>query len=308
MSDFNVLALKMQTRWFRWFRFEKRTLISNRLGETEGFLDDWDKSQILFVIGAKGFLGSAIMSGFRYNYWRVVACNSRIQENLLDLKEELKILQAQYPMAHITIINCAWSPKPTGQSRIDSSNLYWVQITNALVTFCVENSISFYGIGTCLEKNPNIQDPYTSAKRQCRKIVIFALRKNRKFPPKNRNNVRIGWLIPHYLYSKNKFAPGIVRSVADQISMQNKEPKVVTIDTNEYHDFIEVMACVKLVEKAIIGKLSGVFDLGTGKLESNKKLIERLFPGASVRVTGNISKLKGYSFPANMKWIKLNSE
>jgi hypothetical protein len=265
-----------------------------------------DHKQILYIIGASGLLGKAINNHFLHPNWNVIAGRARAEGNLSEIKNELAVLRIKNPESRITIINCAWSPQPTGMNRLDPGNQIWVQITSELVEHCLEKKYSYYGIGTCLERDLTIQDPYTSAKRECAEIVLTALSATlaKKTPTEN-ERLSIGWLRPYYIYSLNPPTPSLIRFVVNQLFILNSTKEThnsVQIETNNSHDYIELEECVDLIQRIILSRNSGVFDLGTGKLESNASLIERLFPGVSVTTTGHESSIAGTSLTAKMEW------
>ena len=271
-------------------------------------VEESEQIQILYIIGASGLLGKAIHNHFFHPGWTVVAGRARATSNLKQVKRELADLKKENPQSRITIINCAWFPKPTGHSRLDPENLKWVPVTKALVTHCLENQISYYGIGSCLENDSTIQDAYTSAKRQSGKIVLQALDSIIKTKKVQANKVlSLGWLRPYYIYSLHPLTPALIRFVAEQINIQNRtgeKKNIITIQTNDLHDYIEIRACVELIKKIVVTETSGFFDLGTGRIESNQDLIERLFPGTSVSIATYGSTLPGISLPADMSWVE----
>lgn len=269
-----------------------------------------NQKQILYIIGASGLLGAAIFDYFTHPSWDVVAGQARAKGNLCEIKNELAKLKIHNPESRITIINCAWSPKPTGINRLNSENLIWVEITKELVKHCLEKKYSFYGIGSCLERELTVQDAYTLAKRECAKIILSALSAN--FTKKTQTEyegISIGWLRPYYIYSLNPLAPSLIRFVSAQLSMINSTEGTsnsVVIEANNFHDYIELEACVGLVRDIILSGNSGVFDLGTGKIESNISLIERLFPGVLVSTAGYDSSITGTSLTAELEWKNQN--
>jgi hypothetical protein len=79
---------------------------------------------------------------------------------ITEVKSELSELKTAYPNSRITVLNCAWSPRPTGINRLDPGNKIWIRITKELVKHCLRMNFSYYGIGTCLERDLTIQDFY----------------------------------------------------------------------------------------------------------------------------------------------------
>jgi hypothetical protein len=265
-----------------------------------------NQSRVLYIIGASGLLGKAISEHFSHPNWMVVSGRARVEGNLSEIKKELAALKLEHPKSRITIINCAWSPKPTGGNRLDPSNLKWIQITKDLVELCLEGDISYYGIGTGLEKDSTIEDPYTEAKRESAKILERARTRVHKEIFSTHGQMSFGWLRLFYVYSLSPLTPALVRFVSSEINNRNSHPGVpisVEIESNNSHDYIELKACVNLIQKVIISESSGEFDLGTGKIASNMSLIERLFPGVSVTTSGH-STILGTSLPADIEWEK----
>lgn len=258
-------------------------------------------NQVLFIIGASGLLGKALSNQFSHPDWKVVVSYSRLEGDLTAIKNELSTLGLANPTSRITVINCAWSPRPTGANRLNPSNQIWIQITKKLLEFCVQMNFSFYGVGTCLEKEFTIQDSYTTAKRECAKIILAA----RSEASDKDKHVVLGWFRPYYIYSLNPPTPALVRFAADQINYRDSNQSLgrfIQIDTDNSHDYIELEVCVNLIEKIITSKRSGIFDLGTGQTESNVSLLTRLFPGISISVAENKNSIAGTSKAADMGW------
>jgi hypothetical protein len=145
-----------------------------------------------------------------------------------------------------------------------------------------------------------------STKRECARIVLAALTDNFEKKSSNKNeHISIGWMRPFYIYSLNPLTPSLVRFVADQINspeLTGPSKNSVQIEANNFHDYIELEACIELIQKIIVSRQSGVFDLGTGQLESNISLIERLFPEVSVSTARESSLIPGTSLTAQIDW------
>ena len=244
----------------------------------------------LLILGGNGYIGNSLAQEFIGNNWAVQKLASRIpnfveiEQEIIDAKKESK--------SSFTLLNAAWSPKPSTKNRHNLEHFKWVTFTSRLIDLSYRQEIYYYGIGSGIEK-ANFKDAYCQSKKLCNEVVL----RN----PSIKNNVSVGWLRPHYVYSLVPPAPTLISDIAKQL---------VKSDTAEFqsensHDYISIDECVAQIFWAVSNKVNGIIDIGSGKLTSNSDLVKKLFPGIAIANAGSTSSEGGdqYTGKADIRWI-----
>ena len=248
-------------------------------------------SRTLLILGGDGYIGKSVVQKFISNNWSVMKLNSRIP-NFLELEQEI-IDASKASNSSFTLLNTAWSPKPSTRNRQDLEHLNWVGFTNRLIQLSAKFDIPFYGLGSGLEK-ANLKDAYCQAKQECCELIERSVSR--------KNNVNVGWLRPHYVYSLNPPSPTLVSDVAKQLVKNNS----AVILTNNSHDFVSLDDCVTQIFLAVSNKVTGIVDIGSGTLMSNANLVKKLFPGREITSEVQKEKTKGvhqFTGTADIRWI-----
>jgi nucleoside-diphosphate-sugar epimerase len=245
----------------------------------------------LLILGGNGYIGNTIAQEFIGNNWTVRKLTSRfpnfvqIEQEIIDAKKDNN--------SSFTLLNAAWSPKPSTKNRQDLEHFKWVTFTSRLIELSFKYEISYYGIGSGIEK-ANFKDAYCQAKKLCNEIIMQSI--------SIKNTVNVGWLRPHYVYSLVPPAPTLISDIVKQL---------IKSDTAEFlsensHDYVSIEECVAQIFLAVSNKVSGIIDIGSGKLTSNSNLVKKLFPGIAIANAGTISSgMKGDQFTgkADIRWI-----
>jgi nucleoside-diphosphate-sugar epimerase len=249
-------------------------------------------SNTLLILGGNGYIGNNLAQEFIGNNWTVRKLTSRIpnfvkiEQEIIDAKKEIN--------SSFCLLNAAWSPKPSSKNRQDLEHFEWVTFTFRLIELCFKYEISYYGIGSGIEK-ANFKDAYCQAKKLCNLVIMQSM------PFKN--TVNVGWLRPHYVYSLVPPAPTLISDIAKQL---------VNRDTVEFlsensHDYVSIDECVAQIFLAVSNKVSGIIDIGSGKLTSNSDLVTKLFPGIAITIASTISSEKRggdqFTGKADIRWI-----
>jgi nucleoside-diphosphate-sugar epimerase len=248
----------------------------------------------LLILGGNGYIGRALAQEFMNNNWRVRKLNSRIP-NFLEIEKEIMEVKNEDDSS-CTLLNAAWSPKPSTNNRHELEHLKWVAYTSRLIELSHRCEIPYYGIGSGIEKG-NFNDAYCRAKQQCSEIIV------RNASMKNTCNT--GWLRPHYVYSLTPPAPTLIRDISKQLVKSN----TAEILSDNSHDYVSINECAAQIFRAVSNKLIGIVDIGSGKLTSNVNLVKKLFPG--IAITNASTKLrkkekKGgdqFTGKADIRWI-----
>jgi nucleoside-diphosphate-sugar epimerase len=245
----------------------------------------------LLIFGGNGFIGKALEKEFLKNSWKVQKFKSRIP-NFIEIEQEILKIKKESG-SPLTLLNAAWSPKPSNKNRHAPEHIKWIEFTSELVNLANRCEINYYGIGSGLEK-ADFNDAYFQAKKHCSEIVVQN--------STQKNTLNMGWLRPHYVYSLNPPAPTLIRNVAEQLSKSNS----VEILSNNSHDYVSIDQCVAQIYWAVSNGVRGIVDIGSGELTSNMNLVKKLFPNIPIRsitITNHDEAAAQFTGKANIEWI-----
>jgi len=269
------------------------------------------KSQntIVFLVGSKGLIGSALATSLQGAGYQVFTINVKLPEDSSDLEVILDSAIKSRKNSRKILINCAWSPRPTGVNRESTENYAWIEFTRFILNLCTKNSIQYYGIGSCTEKLLNPTDAYTIAKLKCRELVLGESQHNTPSTPNfatRRNELNHGWFVPHYIYNFKPASPELVRYVISEIDKfeGSQKAKTVKINSNSEHDFVSLTEVVHQIMKALENGISGVIEIGSGRSQKNIELLNMLFSDVSFSANHqHRNEILGYHGVADLKWL-----
>lgn len=170
------------------------------------------------------------------------------------------------------IINLAWENIPNYDKKSIHKNL------NKHINFI--KKIKFFNSvekiimsGTCLEYQ-NMKAPYKESKKFIPSSFFPKAKiRLRKYLFSKIKEKQIIWPILFYVYGKGQRTKSLIPFTKNKI-LNNKNLMINNL--YQKNDYIHVKDVVEILYKIMIEKktISGVFNIGSGKLTSNKKIIE----------------------------------
>ena len=234
---------------------------------------------VIAVLGSDGFIGSHVsqscvksgMPVFGLQKW------DGNRENFIDQIHELK--QAN-PDSQIVLVQAAWYSTSNVDYRTSKENLKWIETTKSILRVCIENQVTFVGLGTCLEKLQTEDDLYASSKSKIQNYL------SKEFLSEDWI-----WFQLHYVYSLEYLKPAVLKKAAEAVEA-GIPLKLAT--PNDKHDFIEVRDVAEAIVHSIITGQRGKLEIGIGSTVEVSILLKSLFP--KLEITEEVSTEKRISY------------
>jgi nucleoside-diphosphate-sugar epimerase len=206
----------------------------------------------LLVTGAGGLIGSHTIRLLRKLDPPVVTFRSVFPDgNLLQpgaLEECLRVVRPSH------VLHMAWSASGTADYREDPSNYDWARCTFSLASMCVNQEVTFWGMGSVAELDTDARDPYTAAKGSVWHALRAAVRRG-----------EIGWFRPHYVFDPVRRSPSLLRELA----RAREEGRSAHVHSPEMaHDFVHAKDVASAIQFAIDASMLGLIEIGSGRTRS----------------------------------------
>ena len=157
------------------------------------------------------------------------------------------------------ILNLAWVSNSQNDYTNSILNFSWLSFSRDLAELCHDKEIQYIGAGTCLEKIASNKSNYVESKRtHFSEISSY---------PANSNML---WLRFAYIVDLINMRPRILNQFRDIDST-----RLIIEQPNCKNDYILITDAVNAINWSICHNLSGVVEIGSGKLHSNKSLVEK---------------------------------
>jgi hypothetical protein len=157
------------------------------------------------------------------------------------------------------ILNLAWVSNSQNDYSNSSLNFSWLSFSRDLAEVCIDKKIQYIGAGTCLEKIVSDKSNYVESKRTHFSEISSYL-----------TNSNMLWLRFAYIVDLINMKPRILNQFKDMDSTQ-----LIIKQPNCKNDYILIGDAVNAINWSISHGLSGVVEIGSGKLHSNRSLIEK---------------------------------
>ena len=217
----------------------------------------------VLVTGATGFIGRRVIRRLVEHGVSVVAVGSH-DCNLLDTAQVARLVRSHRPAR---CIHAAWIAR--GAYRDDPSNAAWVQATLQLANALRQNGCRWLGVfGSCIESAEDGACLYARAKHATRTALASL------------QEVKLCWWRVHQPYGPgepdDRLIPSAIQAALTGDRIHLREPESVK-------DFIHVDDIAEAVRLSMEHELSGVHDLGTGRLHRLQDVCDHLFDSAHGR-------------------------
>ena len=245
----------------------------------------------ILISGESGFIGRYISAYAKSKNIEVIQ-TPRIETNFSNFEKFIKEVVSTRGNNSISFVLASWAGTDLENYRSNIENLEWPIHVESLAKILRKYSISFFGIGSCIELSTDTEDSYMKSKRMARNILEATMKKD-----------SWTWLRFFYVYSVADRRPSLVKSAHQSVSAgQSIDLK----DPNKLHDFIDVEDVASAVCVVVLNNIKGDVDIGSGSLSSVYNLVDKIFPNAVVKDISDAGmKLKsGYSLAANTKLLR----
>lgn len=218
------------------------------------------------LIGENGFLGSQLLREF---------LNMNVDVQIISTKDlrrqdwELDNLLRQKTDLFISM---AWLSNNVSNYQNSNGNFEILEKHKKIVDYCTEREIRLLLPGTCLEKQISASNPYIDSKRQLLEYLT-----------KNYERSKYLWIRYFYIFSLSAARP---RIISEALKAKRNNEVFQIINPLGEHDYLEVRDSISQTMYAILQNRSGIWDIGSGKLRANAKLIEKI-PGLQFNALSN---------------------
>jgi hypothetical protein len=208
----------------------------------------------VLVTGSTGLIGTELFK-----------INSKVQYialgpmDLLQEGAENRVVNQSKEFGCSMILNLAWASNSHSSFSRSVLNQHWQEFSDRLSKLCVEENICFAGVGSVAEIEPGRNDAYTMAKRNHFSFLSPYMSLNQAI-----------WLRPFYIFDTDKLRPQVLNFLREN-SMNS------TINSpDNLHDYIMTSDVASAINFALSKQLQGIIEIGSGKLTTNRKLVEKI--------------------------------
>lgn len=245
----------------------------------------------ILISGESGFIGKYISIAAKSRNIEVIS-TPRIESGYSDFEEFIEKTVSTRRKKSISFVLASWARTDLENYRSNIENLEWPKHVEFLAETLRKHSISFFGIGSCIELSTDVEDYYMKSKRMARSILETKIGKD-----------SWTWLRLFYVYSIVDRRPNLVKSAHQAVShgqlFHLKDP-------NKLHDFIDVEDVASAVCVTVLNNIKGDVEIGSGRLTSVQNFVNRFFPNLVIKDTSTevVGLRSGYSLPANTKVLR----
>ena len=268
------------------------------------------KKKIL-ITGSNGFIGKNLKNELKNRYDIYGIGRKDLNEKnyfKINLKNKKDIDKLFLENKFDIVIHCAWYTKHSSY-RNSKINFKYLEYSKYLLDTYIKNGgENFIGIGTCEEykKKTNSKNLFLE-KSKIDPINIYAKTKNLFNIYLKEKKINYKWLRIFYLFGegeyKKRLFPLIIKNQKKKIKLRNPFFRI---------DFLHIKIVTKIISKLINKKISGEFNICSGKtiklmdlIDSNSKknikLVNKKYRYEEIK--GSVDKLKKYKcyIPFNLK-------
>ena len=245
----------------------------------------------ILISGESGFIGKYISIAAKSRNIEVIP-TPRIESGYSDFETFIEKTVSTRGKNSISFVLASWARTDLENYRSNIENLEWPIHVEFLAKTLRKHSISFFGIGSCIELSTDSEDCYMKSKRMARSILETVMGKD-----------SWTWLRFFYVYSIVDRRPNLVKSAHQAVS--DGQP-INLKDPNKLHDFIDVEDVASAVCVVVLNNIKGDVDIGSGRLTSVQNFVNGIFPNSVIKdiSTVDVELRSGYSSPANTKALK----
>jgi nucleoside-diphosphate-sugar epimerase len=235
----------------------------------------------ILVTGGTGLLGRKLISNSDIDF---VKFGSEI-DLLADGGPALIVELAQKHGCE-TLLHLAWTSNSVPDYDKSLKNSQWVSVSIQIARECVENGISFVGLGTGLEEDFSIQSEYVQSKRELRELL-----------QKEIGLENMSWIRPFYIFDIQEKRPRIVEALFKQSAL---DPLVIQFGSSEI-DYISSIDVANGIMQSISANLRGTIDIGSGCLITNRAFVNAVCNNEGVDIPLILDASSGTPSSANVK-------
>jgi nucleoside-diphosphate-sugar epimerase len=235
----------------------------------------------ILVTGGTGLLGRKLISNSEIHF---VKLGSEI--DLLADGGPTRLVELANEYECETLLHLAWKSNSVPDYDKSFENSQWVTVSMQIARECVENGITFIGLGTGLEEDFTIQSEYVQSKRELRGLLQKAI------GPEN-----MTWIRPFYIFDIHEKRPRIVEALFKQSSL---EPLVIRFGSSQI-DYISSLDVANGITEAISANLRGTIDIGSGCLITNRAFVIAVCKNEDIEIPLILDASSGIPNYANVK-------
>lgn len=223
------------------------------------------KRKKILITGSNGFVGNHLKSELKKKY-SVFGIGRKIinEKNYfrinLNNKKKLSNLFKKYKFD--IIIHCAWYTKHSDYRKSKNNYRYLTISKNLLDEYIKNGGKNFIGIGTCEEYKKEKKKNLFYETNKIRPNNIYAKTKNMFHQYLKKKRINYKWIRLFYIYGEGEYEkrllPVLIKNSKKKSNFKLKYPFFKT-------DYIYVKTLSKIISKLINKKVSGAFNVCSGK-------------------------------------------
>jgi len=243
----------------------------------------------VLITGGTGLLGRHTMAAWPASLDAVI-----VQREAHDLLAPGVFAGLVRDLAPDVVLHLAWTASSTQGYRSSPANAVWRARSLEAARTCLGLGVRFVGTGSVVDDRRS-GDPYVAAKSGLRGDLAADIAAG-----------RVTWLRPHYVFDPVEPSPAVLR---DAVAARSAGRPVDLATPTAAHDFVHAADVGRAVVAAVQHGLTGVVDIGSGRLRTVHALVEAIgaawatsAPGASrPHETGcaDVSALRGAGWVAS---------
>lgn len=234
------------------------------------------RSHLIGVSGLGGRLGSAFSKGMLEGLsiaQTISATNLPIEEVNLEFSR----LSSQ---GVETFLHLGWPASTySGNYRESKTNFVALEKTLAICRACVREGIHFIGVGSVMDKFPEIENIYSITKFVAREVLSDDIERG-----------LITWVRPYFIFDELEWPRFAHAEVGGDVEILDNSPK----------DFIHLDDVAAGLEVVIRERIRGEVDLGSGVLRRPAELVTALGHRPIVKPTPQEDPLSMSSWTASL--------
>jgi nucleoside-diphosphate-sugar epimerase len=234
----------------------------------------------ILVTGGTGLLGRKLMSSSNMEFMKVGS-----ELDLLGDEGPELILELAKQNECDTLLHLAWKSNSVPDYEKSLENSQWVSASIQIARKCIQNGVSFVGIGTGLEEDPAANSEYAQSKRALRELL-----------EKEIGLENLAWIRPFYIFDILEMRPRIVEALFKQSAL---DPLVIRFGSTKI-DYISSIDVANGIVEAISAGSRGIVDIGSGRLISNRDFVNAVCKNENVEVPLMLDASSGMPHSADL--------